>query len=281
MGTSSMYSGYSNGSSQKNPLLPSDFDDDVGAGNDNDNSEGNEQNENQNADNQQQPPPSISNWQSAKNLMSKLASGTSKSTNARGRAVSKYIKAYGGSKSATKNAVSGINTTYGLGSFINSASTQGIKETLDIYKIEYQNKSTSEVLFDLINFLAPNPITKEDSIARKALILTMEKLYELIENEGLEIESIEKLDINTINVIIPLNIENYIYERLLNDLGSRIENNSINSTSAVKLEKELKDYINSKVEIAFKGKDLSGANLSKPEIESLYNQCYTVMENMI
>ncbi len=279
MGTSSMYGGYSNGNSQKNPLLPSDFDDIMDDGNNDNNEEqiDNEQDTTQESDNKEKQQQNV-NWQSAKNLMSKVASGTSKNI---GGAISKYIKAYGGTKSATKNAVSGINTTYNLGTFINSASTQGLKETLYNYKIEYKNKSTSEVLFDIINYLAPKPVTKEDSIARKALILTMEKLYELIENEGLDIESIERLDINTINIIIPLNIENYIYERLINDLGSRIENKSINSVGAVKLERELKEYINSKVEIAFKGKDLSNSNLSKKEVDNLYNQCYAVMENMI
>lgn len=267
MGTSSMYNGYSDGNSQRNPLLPDDFNDNTGNSN-----EGN-----QNQENEQDSKLNDKKWEDTKRSFSKLASGTSKNT--RG-AVSKYIKAYGGSKSATKNAVSGIRTTVGLGNFLSNASSQGFKETLENHKIEYKNRSTSEVLNDLINYLAPNPITKEDSIARKALIVTMEKLYELIENENIDIELIDKLNEGTMKQIIPLYVESYIYERLLNDLGSRLEANSLNSSNAVKLEKELKEYINSKVEIAFKGLDTANTEFSKKQVESLYNQCYKVMEDL-
>ncbi|WP_417941951.1 Qat anti-phage system associated protein QatB [Flavobacterium sp. RS13.1] len=271
MGTSSMYNGYSDGNSQRNPLLPDDFNDDTGNSNDGNQNQENEQ------DSQENGKPNDKKWEDTKRSFSKLASGTSKNT--RG-AVSKYIKAYGGSKSATKNAVSGIRTTVNLGNFLSNASTQGFKETLENLKIEYKNRSTNQVLNDLINYLAPNPITKEDSIARKALIVTMEKLYELIENDNIDIESIDKLNEETIKQIIPLYVESYIYERLLNDLGSRIEANSLNSANAVKLEKELKEYINSKVEIAFKGLDATNTEFSKKQVESLYNQCYKVMEDL-
>lgn len=271
MGTSSMYSGYSDGNSQRNPLLPDDFNDDPN-NKDGDQNQENEQNNNQNNDT-----PKDKKWENSKRNFSKLASGSS--NNIRG-AVSKYVKAYGGSKSATKNAVSGVRTTISLGNFLSNASTQGFKETLENIKIEYRNRSTTEVLNDLINYLAPDPITKEDSIARKALIVTMEKLYELIEKDNINIESIEKLNSDTLNQIIPLYVESYIYERLLNDLGSRIEANSLNSTNAVKLEKELKEYINSKVEITFTGLDITNSEFSKKEIESLYNQCYKVMEDL-
>ncbi|WP_338841235.1 Qat anti-phage system associated protein QatB [Flavobacterium ginsenosidimutans] len=271
MGTSSMYNGYSDGNGQRNPLLPDDFDDSVGNNNDGDKNPENDQG------NQGNGKPIDKKWENTKRNFSKLASGTSKNT--RG-AVSTYIKAYGGSKSAAKNAVSGIRTTVGLGNFLSNASTQGFKESLENLKIEYKNRSTSEVLNDLINYLAPNPITKEDSIARKALIVTMEKLYELIENDNINIESIDKLDEGTVKQIIPLYVESYIYERLLNDLGSRIEANSLNSANAVKLEKELKEYINSKVEITFLGIDMTNSEFSKKQVESLYNQCYKVMEDL-
>ena len=47
-------------------------------------------------------------------------------------------------------------------------------------------------------------------------------------------------------------------------------------------ENELKEYINAKVDIAFKGKDFTKINFNdkstKNEVESLFNQCYTLME---
>jgi len=267
-----MYNGYSDGGSRRNPLLPDDFDDNSG-------NQNNDSKVNQDQTNKPEKDKSkdSTNWQAVKNAMSRIASGNS--NNIRG-AVSKYVRAHGGSKTASKTAISGIKTTINLGNFLSSASTEGLKQTLQDYNIDYENKSVSEVLNDLINFLAPIPVTKEDSIARKALVVTMEKLYELIEKENLNIEFIEKLDTDSLSQIVPLYVESYIYERLINDLGSRIEENSINSTSAIKLEKELKEYINSKVGITFRGRDMSTTPFSKKEVESLYNQCYIVMEDL-
>ena len=102
----------------------------------------------------------------------------------------------------------------------------------------------------------------------------------MFDEENLDYDSI---DIDSLNLIIPKFIENYIYERIINDLGSRIESYSENSDKAMETESDLKDYINSKVEIVFKGKDFSKINFNdsstKQEVERLFNQCYTLMEN--
>jgi len=278
MGTSSMYGGYSNGGSQNNPLIPPDFED----------------NEQENTNNQEEPNPENEEpeqnlednkigkqeeqtveWSNAKTFMSKVASG--KSSNIKG-AVSQYVKAYGGAKSASKNAVGGIKTTINLGNFVRSISEQGLKETLEAYKIDYKDKNTKEILSELINILAPSPSTKDDAVSRKALILTMEVLYELIEKENLEIEAIEKLDVN---IIVPTYIEAYIYQKLINDLGSRIESNSKSAADAVALEKDIKEYIHSKIEIVFKGKEIKDYEFSTKEILRLYNQSYTVIEDLL
>ncbi len=273
-----MYGGYSNGGSQNNPLIPPDFEDNEQENNNNPESQ-NPENENPEKDsednNTEQQEKQTVEWSNAKTFMSNVASG--RSSNIKG-AVSKYVKAYGGAKSASKNAVGGIKTTISLGNFVKSISEQGLKETLDEYKIDYQHKSTKEVLSELVNILAPSPNTKEDAVSRKALILTMEVLYELIEKEDLEIEAIENLDVN---IIIPTYIEVYIYQKLINDLGSRIESNSKSAAGAVALEKDIKEYIHSKIEIVFKGKEIKDYKFSTKEILSLYNQCYTVIEDLL
>ncbi|MGV1001203.1 hypothetical protein ACTS9U_07190 [Empedobacter falsenii] len=275
MGTSSMYGGYSNGGSQNNPLIPLDFEDNEQEGTNETENQNNENEDSDFEDDNTKEEKHTVEWSNAKNFMSKVASG--KSTNVK-KAVSRYVKAYGGAKSASKNAVGGIKTTINLGNFVKRISEQGLKETLDLYKIDYQNKNTKEILSELVNILAPSPNTKEDAVSRKALILTMEVLYELIEKENLEIEAIENLDIN---IIIPTYIEVYIYQKLINDLGSRIESNSKSATDAVALEKDIKEYIHSKIEIVFKGKEIKDYEFSTKKILSLYNQCYTVIEDLL
>lgn len=272
MGTSSIYGGYSNGGSQNNPLIPRDFDDNDGEQNTNADVEGTGSIEGSDLSDVNNATVS---WANAKNYISKVASGKSQNI---GNAISRYVKAHGGAKSASKNAIGGIRTTISLGNFVQSVSVQGIKETLNEYKIDFNNKSLKEVISELINIIAPSPNTKEEAIARKSLVLTMEMLYELIEKENLDIDSIESLDMN---IIIPTYIESYIYEKLLNDLGSRIEENARDAKSAITLEKDIKEYIHSKIEIVFKGKDIKDYSFSDKEIWKIYKQCYTVIEDLI
>lgn len=273
MGTSSIYGGPPNNRPKDNPLLPDDFD----FGNENPEEENPKEYEDtgENNDEIQNPTERVS-WKDAKSYMSNLASGKYKST---GRAISNHIKAYGGSKAASKTARAGISTAIDLGNFSNKASASSFKNVLEEYKIDYENKSPREVLNELTNHIAPVPITKDDSIARKALIVTLEYIYQMFDDENLDYDSI---DSSTLNLMVPKFIENYIYERIINDLGSRVEENSKSPEEAMNLETELKDYINAKVEIAFKGKDFSKINFNdsatKNEVESLLNQCYTLME---
>lgn len=280
MGTSSIYGGPTNNNPKDNPLLPNDFDfgkdDNPEESNpqEEDDSQGDENTEESNNENSNQI--TEVNWKDAKNYMAKLASGTYKNT---GRAISNHIKAYGGSKAASKTAKSAVSTVIGLGNFTNKVSSSSFKATLEEYKIDYENKSPREVLNQLTNLIAPVPITKDDSIARKALIVTLEYIYEMFDEENIDYDSIDE---NSINLLIPKFIENYIYERIISDLGSRIEFNSESLQDALNTESELKEYINAKVDIAFKGKDFSQINFNdtttKNRVESLINQCYTLME---
>jgi len=282
-----MYTGPS-----KNPLLPSDFEDTSSSNpTDNENSkESNEDNQNGNSDkdgnndsnnNQQNTNSDNDNWSTAKNNMSRYSSGTSNNFK---RAVSSYVKAHGGATKAAKTASGGIRSTANFGRFIISSSNQGIRETLSQYQIDYEGRTAKDILTDVINKLAPIPITKEDSVARKALIRTMEVLYERIEDENKDISTLDKIDKALLNEMIPIQIESYIYERIINDLGSRIEMNSSSPADAINKENELKEYINSKVEATLKGTDFSKLDFTKnieKEVASLYNQCYKVMEDML
>ncbi|MCE4564351.1 hypothetical protein INQ51_08505 [Maribellus sp. CM-23] len=283
MGTSTRYTGPS-----RNPLLPDDFNDSSTPDNEapqetgEDNSNGQDDlNNNETANNQQSSNNVDSEWTAAKTNMSKYASGSSSNYK---NAVSSYVKAYGGARNAAKSASSGVRSTVSFGQFLNNTSSQGIRETLSSYKIDYEGRSAKDILTDVINKIAPIPITKEDSVARKALIRTMETLYEKIEDENKDISTLEKIDSNLLNEMIPIQIESYIYERIINDLGSRIEENSSSPFEAINKEKELQEYIHSKVDTTLQQKDFTqiiiNENASR-DVESLYQQCYKVMEDML
>lgn len=279
MGTSSMYGGPGGGPPKENPLLPPGFNPNApDQPQDPDQNPQDDQNDNELEDTPERIDADTipqTTWQSAKTSMAKFASGSAGSVSS---SLSGYVKAYGGARSASRSMPAGIRTTVSLGDFINRVASSSFRETLDGYQIDYDGKSATEVLTQLINVLAPSPITREDSIARKALILTMEELYEWVEDTDMDILD---LDAAGLNLIVPCYFKSFINERLLNDLGSRVESADITPDKAIEIETELREYIDSKVDVVFTGKDFSNTTFTTEEVESLYNQCYTAMEIII
>lgn len=290
MGTSSIYTGFS--SENRSSLLPDDFDDEQeGSSNEvqKDDSVNTDTIEDVDADKKEQgdlgneidksqtplPNKQVS-WKDAKSAFTSIYSGTRGSIKG---AISKYVKAHGGAKSATKTAISGRVTAYNLSNFVSEIGSNGVKNTLGKWSINYENKSLKQIFNDIINILSPDPITKEDSIARKAMINTMEELYEELENVGYDIQSDETIQPDLLDYVIPKYIESYIYERIINDLGSRIEYSKLSIKEIAQKEQEMKDTINAIISGVFDGRNFSETSLSEQEVDSLYNQCYTKIES--
>lgn len=302
MGTSSMYGG-----PNRSPLLPSDFNDGDGGSPDNPNppkepeqkpeenkpdgdkepiknpSEESRENESKPQDSSSNSP-EYSSWRPAKTSMSKYASGNGGS-NGKRNAVSSYVKSRGGSGNAAKSAKSAIKTTINIGDFFGGISKKGIAQVLKDYQIPTEGRKPKEILNDVVNILAPTPNLNDDSVARKALVNTMSIIYEKFDDEKKDILLLDSLDPDIAKMLITKYIETFIYERLIHDVGSRIEKNAENSNAAAKIEKELKDYIETKVSTTLKDKPLSIINSQTENVqvlvEGLYQQCYKVLEDQL
>lgn len=287
-----MYNG-----SNRSPLLPSDFNDqDDNSPIPPNNPEGDDQPE---KDSPLEKPdekgsatpqelssqkPQYTSWTSAKNSMSKYASGKG-GRNAKGNTVSNYVKSRGGSGNAAKSAKSAIKTTINIGTFFNDVSKKGINQVLEEYQIPIEGRKPKDILNDVVNVLAPTPDLNDDSVARKALINTMSIIYEKFDDEKQDISLLDSFDSDLSKMLIMKYIETFIYERLIHDLGSRIERKAENSNTAARLEKDLKDYIETKVSTTLKDKPLSIINSQTKNVhvlvEGLYQQCYKVLEDQL
>jgi signal recognition particle GTPase len=228
--------------------------------------------------------PQYSSWSPAKSSMSKYASGHG-GQNGKRNAVSNYVKSYGGSRNAAKSAKSAIRTTISIGDFFGGVSKKGIAQVLKDYQISTEGRKPKEILNDIVNILAPTPDLNDDSVARKALVNTMSIIYEKFDDEKKEISLLDSLDPAITKMLITKYIETFIYERLIHDVGSRIEKKAENSKAAARIEKELKDYIETKVSTTLKDKPLS-IIYSETEnvyvlVEGLYQQCYKVLEDQL
>jgi len=302
MGTSSMYAG-----PNRSPLLPSDFDDGGSPDKSDNPNENPEQKPDENKPDGDKPSnekPSEnprkddspaqesapnntmqnSPWTRAKTSMSKYASGNG-GRNGKRNAVSDYVKGHGGSRNAAKSAKSAIRTTINIGNFFGGVSKKGISQVLEEYQIPIEGRKPKEILNDIVNILAPTPDLNDDSVARKALINTMSIIYEKFDDEKKDITLLDSIDSDMTKILIEKYIETFIYERLIHDVGSRIEKKSENSAAAEKIEKELKDYIETKVSTTLRDKPLSMINSGTKNVhilvEELYQQCYKVLEDQL
>lgn len=282
----------------RSPLLPSDFNDEGEVSPDSSNpqnkpeqkpDENSPNGENKHSENESSQQESFSNnpqyssWQAAKNSISKYASGNGglKGKNA----VSSYVKGHGGARNAAKSAKSAIRTTINIGDFFGGISQKGIAQVLKEYQIPTEGRKPKEILSDIVNLLAPIPDLNDNSVARKALVNTMSIIYDKFDDEKKDISLLDSLDSDITRMLITKYIETFIYERLIHDVGSRIENKAENSNAAAKIEKDLKDYIESKVSTTLKDKPLSIINSETENVyvfvEGLYQQCYKVLEDQL
>lgn len=281
MGTSSRY----NGPTDRNPLLPEGFDLDDYNGDESENKSMTEENgvneslkvEDENKSDIKAP----QNWKNAKMQMSKYLNNNRKIKSA----TASYIKALGGSKKAGMSSTSGKVATRNLGSFLSGISNLGIRDTLRNNGIKFENRDVGEVLSDVINFLSPVPDSKENSIARNAMINTIGDLYSEIGENGGDLSTLDNLSSEHCNDILSSFISEYIYERLMNDLASRIEISTQDIQTVINLENDLKLYVKDSVENVLKNKNIIVNDFSNPKtkgvIEQLYIDSYEVLEGAL
>jgi len=275
MGTSSSYGGPKG----KNPLLPNDFDENgnsIEIPSESSNNDNNVQHIN-NADTKL--------WKTVKSLTSKLINGSVKNKR---DVFSKYVKAHGGAKKAAFSAKAGKATAKKLGGFLSVISKQGIHDTFKKYGIDYENKSVEEVLSEIVNKIAPTGKTKEEVVARNAIIDVIESIYEYYEdvekNNG-NLSLLENLNEEQFNDIMRKYISAYIFQRFLNDLESRFEEYAKNTGTALEIENDIKEYISGVVDNKLQGTNFTNFDYSDENIiqtiGNIYEECYKVIEDIL
>ena len=251
MGTSSSHSG----NKDNRGLLPNDY-------------------------NEQQPRPEVS-WQATK-------TGFSKYINGHGGGVDKtarnYVKASGGTVGLLRSSKAGIKGAVNIGKLFSNIQQYGYEKTFDDLGIEYQGKSAKEICSCLVNYIVDSSDSKEDSVARIAAVNAMSKMYEYMENNSLEIKSLDRVDNELMEQVLATYVECYIWGRILNDLQYCLEKYSDNIERTVKVEQDMKDYVSGKVKTTFQVKEIRdkifGHQSMEGGIEELYRKCYSVLEDM-
>lgn len=261
MGTSSIF----NGKKDKNPLLPDDF-------------------QNQ-PDGTEQPkidtpnPPQVK-WQTVKSDMSKFvrSEGHSGSVN---NITKQYVRASGGSKQILRESSTGIRTAHAIGRVLYGIKTDGLEKTFHSLGIEYAGKSVQEVFSDLVNVISPASETKEDIIAKKAAQEALIRIYQFVEANDMNVDSLNSMPDILLNQGLCEYVSSYIWLKMMNDLESRFEKYMRDIPSALSLENEFKQYIFNTVQIEFSKQGNFLTQDIHAELSLIYENCYKVLEGTI
>lgn len=260
MGTSSIY----DGQVDKSNLLPSDFDDLINEADiDTDEKVG-------------EP------WKNTKKLMSQYITGSNANLK---RVLTSYVKASGGATKMTKNSQMGIKSTINLGQFFSNVKQKGILKTLKELNVDFIGKDVEEILSELVNVISFSSNKKEDIVAKDATIETLSDVYLFIEENNMEITSLETMDDIMFDIIICKYISNYIFGKVLNDLQSRFEKYECDANRSMEIENEFRLYIKNTVDTTYDELKINAESFLNDNITNLVNimyiDCYEVLGGMI
>ena len=269
MGTSSIFDG------PVKSLLPIDYDDnnspeDTNAPNETDDLDGYDLQK------------SLYRWKDSKSAMTRYVKGTSTD---KGKVMSRYVGASGGSRLLARSSTSGKSAAINLGRVIQGFRESGVENTLHSLQIDYVGKSAKEILSELVNVISGDADSKEDIAARGASGEAISEMYNIVVDNNGDIESLRKIDESTFSKIIEVFISEYIFRRVMSDLQSRFEKYESNPKEAVKKELELKNYIKVKVELRIRemkpeGKDYHSSGITK-EMNGIFLKCFKAFEGYI
>jgi hypothetical protein len=159
-----------------------------------------------------------------------------------------FVSALGGASSAATNAVGGAQAAAGLGEFFTDVSRDGLEATLDRYGLgDLVGGDPLEVLNEIANRVAGAGDSPEEAVARDAVLDVLGDIYGDVGTFG-DLEQLES-DVEAIRDFLARFLAEYVYKRVLHDLGDRIADNATNPEEAARLERRIRAQIRALVEL--------------------------------
>jgi len=197
------------------------------------------------------------------------------------RAAASYVSTLGGGRRAARRSSAGISATAKLGQFLGGVAAHGVEQTLRDFNLGgLAGRSAQEVIAAVFEALAPSGASLEDAAARQAVDDVIE-LFDQYIKEGRDLTPLEAMDLAAVRDALCLSVQLYIFERWLQELGRSYESGALSASDAVKLERDVKAYIQERVILDFEGIDLAthwGSSEVLQQIEAIYETAYSMLE---
>lgn len=218
-------------------------------------------------------------WQRARRSFNRAVSSGSRESFR--KSARDYVRASRGASGAARSSSSGKRVTAAFSGFLSSAAGAGLQAALRSIGIgDVLGRDVSEVLAAISNALAPDGASKEEVAARDAVNETLEHLSERFIDEGRDLTALESMTPQDIAAAIEYCVGAYVYNRWLGDLGAKIEQGDVKPTEAVRVEREMRDFIRETVRF-----DLSRIDVMRFDwrgepgrqvVETIYRDAYSL-----
>jgi hypothetical protein len=199
------------------------------------------------------------------------------------RAGQSFARAAGGSRAAASQATHGRATAARVGGFFGTLAERGLAAALESIGIAgYVDHPAEEVFAAIANALAPPGATLEEAAAKRASDEVLGRLYaEYVEADG-DLTRLERMTLQDAGEAVHEVISAYIYNRWLIELGKSIEAGATSPAQAVRLEREVRQYVRDIVQLDINPERLQTLALDRPEgqavVQRLFEEAYGLLE---
>lgn len=216
----------------------------------------------------------------ARNNFTRFAGSGGSDRASLGRAVSKYVSAStGGARLAAQRM--GASRTAGarLLGFLSDVQAQGVREALRALDLEsLAGRPITEIFVGLADYICPGAGTVDEGIAREAYIETIVELA----SEGLT--DLSTFSPDQMQTVFELYATHAIEARICNDIGTKVVTMPADAKVALRVEKQLRDFIRGGVSDALTRAYVDSPNLTLEKIQSfvdsVYESAFSILQAM-
>ena len=208
--------------------------------------------------------------------------GGSGRRNAFKSSASSYVKAHGGSRVAARSATAGRSSTAALGGFLSSVASRGLNATMTAYGLQASiGKGAPAVFAAIMNAVAPAGGSREQAVARDAIGKALDDVYEKFVSADGDVSHLDSMTAADVAAAVEAAVIAYINSKWVEELGIKIEQRAVSESDAVRLERDLKEFVKESVVLDLAGRDILKVDWKAADgqglIQTVYEKAYGIM----
>ena len=200
------------------------------------------------------PPVGVPRWSKAGGSLGRVAA--SGGTRGMGRAAQRYVRALGGSRSASKSSAGGRRAAARFAGFLSDVARSGVADAFANLGLgSIVGRDLDSVIAAVADAICPPGADREEVAAREATAEALEEVFSDVITAGADLTQLDAMTAAGVGMAVEAMVASYIYNRWLGDLGAKIEEKAMSPQKAVQVEQRMKEFIRDAVKLDLQSKD--------------------------